>query len=201
MTPANGRVTIEGRSLTGGLSLRISKSGFSTAELTLPSDPDSVNLITLIPDVLLDLTGEHELTVEANSECELPELARTRTYRATFTPGTNTPWYFNIQLSGASFFSDLDHFATYVNANALRYEIYLPGFEEEDPMIEQLSSTEYFSFIGEAVADATQADMVITAQFRGSISYCEAPPNTTYDECGSLQSCVSETHRLILTRQ
>ena len=157
-------------------------------------------MVSLVPDALLDLAGEHQLTVEADALCELPEKARTRTYQATFTPGTNTPWYFNIQLSGATFFSNLDHFATYVNANAARYEIYLPGFEEEDPMIEQISPTEYVTFMGEAIAEANQTDAVMTAVFRGSISYCEATPTTTYNECGPITACFSESHKLILTR-
>jgi hypothetical protein len=200
MTPANGRITIEGRTIDAALSLRISKPGLSSADLRLPSS-DTIHRVGLIPDVLLDLAGEHQLTVEADTLCELPEIARTRTYQATFTPGTNTPWYFNIQLSGASFFSNLDHFATFVNADALRYEIYLPGLLEEDPMIEQLSPTEYFAFMGEAIAEANQSDTVITARFLGSISYCEATPTTTYDECGPITACFSESHKLVLTRQ
>jgi hypothetical protein len=200
MTAANGRVTIYGHTVNGGLSLQISKTGFSSADLWLPSS-DAIHLVTLIPDVLLDLAGEHQLTIEADALCELPELARTRTYQASLTPGTNTPWYFNIQLSGASFFSNLDHFATYVNSNAARFEIYLPGFEEEDPMVEQLSPTEYLDFAGEAIAEANQADTVITARFRGSIAYCEATPTTTYYDCVSSVACWSESHKLILTRQ
>ena len=156
----------------------------------------------LIPDVLLDLAGEHQLTVESDPLCDLPELARTRTYEASLAPGPNTPFYFNIQLRGASFFSNLDHFATYVNSNAARYEIYLPGFEEEDPMVEQLSPTEYFAFMGEAIAEANQADTVITARFRGSIAYCAATPTTTKYVCPVPSvMCFSESHKLILTRQ
>ena len=200
MTPANGRVTIQGHTLTGTLSLHISKPGYSSADVSLPSS-SGLNLITLVPDVLLDLTGEHQLTVEADSECELPEIARTRTYKATFRSGTNSPWYFNIDLSEASFFEDLYQFGTYVNADALRYEIYLRGFLEEDPMVEQLSATEYFAFIGEAFAEANQADTVITAQFDGQIQYCTATPTTTYPECVTTVYCASESHKVILTRQ
>ena len=128
----------------------------------------------LVPDVLLDLTGEHQLRVEADAACELPEVARARTYKATFTPGPHGPWYFNIDLSEASFVDDLYQFGTYVNADAMRYEIYLRGFEEEDPMIEQISPTEYVTFMGEALAEANQSDPVITARFLGAITYCEA---------------------------
>ena len=201
MTAADGRVTISGSSLTGRLSLRITKIGFSSADLSLPSD-GAVNLVTLIPDVLLDLAGEHRLTVEADPLCDLPELARTRTYDASFTPGPNGPWYFNIQLHGASFFSNLDLFGTYVNSDAARFEIYLQGFLEEDPMVEQLSPTEYFAFIGEAIAEANQADAVITARFFGSIEYCPATPTTTKYVCPvPAVVCMSESHKLILTRQ
>ena len=200
MTPADGHVTIFGHSLTGGLSLRISKAGMSTVDLHVPST-GSLHQVTLIPDVLLDLAGEHQLTVEADPLCDLPEVARQRTYQASFVPGPSA-WYFNIQLGGASFFSNLDHFGTYVNADATRYEIYLPGFEEEDPMVEQISPTEYFAFMGEAIAEANQAHTVITARFNGSISYCEATPTTTNYTCPvQAVTCQSESHKLILTRQ
>jgi len=200
-TAADGRVTISGHTLNAGLSLRITKIGLSSADLWLPSG-GVTNRVTLIPDVLLDLAGEHRLTVEADPLCDLPELARTRTYEASLAPGTNTPWYFNIQLRGASFFSNLDHFATYVNSNAARYEIYLPGFEEEDPVVEQLSPTEYLAFAGEAIAEANQADTVITARFFGSIEYCAATPTTTKYVCPIPSAvCFSRSHKLILTRQ
>lgn len=201
MTAADGSVTISGHSLNGSLSLRITKTGMSSAELSL-QEAGVLHLITLIPDVLLDLAGEHQLTVEADPLCDLPEVARTRTYEASFAPGLNTPWYINIQLGGASFFGNLDHFATYVNSDAARYEIYLPGFEEEDPMVEQLSPTEYFAFAGEATAEANQGDTVITAVFRGSIAYCAATPTTTKYVCPIPSvMCWSESHKMILTRQ
>lgn len=200
-TAADGHVTISGHTLNGGLSLRISKIGLSSADLWLPSD-GGTKRVALIPHVLLDLAGEHRLTLEADPLCDLPELARTRTYEASFAPAPNTPWYINIQLSGAPFFSNLDHFATYVNSDAARYEIYLPGFEEEDPMVEQLSPTEYLAFTGEAIAEANQADTVITARFSGSIEYCAATPTTTKYMCPVPSViCLSESHKLILTRQ
>jgi hypothetical protein len=200
-TAADGRVSISGHTLNGGLSLRISKIGLSSAELWVPTN-DGLRGVMLVPDVLLDLAGEHRLTVEADPLCDLPELARTRTYEASVAPGTNTPWYFNIQLRGASFFGNLDHFATYVNSDAARYEIYLPGFEEEDPMVEQMSPTEYLAFYGDAIAEANQGDTVITARFSGSIEYCAATPTTTKYVCPIPSViCVSESHKLVLTRQ
>jgi hypothetical protein len=199
VTPASGRVTIDGRSLTGTLALRIAKPGFSSAELSLPS-LDAAHLITLVPDVPLDLAGQHELTVEADSTCDLPELARSRTYQALLTPGPN-PWYFNIDLGGADFFDGLNLFGAFVTTDAVRYEIYLRGFEEEDPMVEQVSPTEYVSFAGEAIADVIPGESVITARFNGTVDYCLATPTTTSYECSSSVVCSSDSHKLILTRQ
>jgi hypothetical protein len=199
-TAANGRVTIKGHSLDRGLSLRMSKTGFSSAEMWLASEA-GLQQVTLVADVLLDLSGKHQLTVEADGECELPELARTRTYQASITP-RNSPWYFDVKLSGAAFFNNLDHFGTYVSSNALRHEIYLQGFEEEDPMLEILSPTEYFAFIGEAKGEAEQADTVIAARFQGAIAYCTGTPTkNSYTDCLLSMGCYSKSHKVILTRQ
>jgi len=200
-TAADGRARISGRTLSASLPLRITKTGMSMADLSVTSS-DSPSRVTLIPDVLLDLAGEHLLTIEADPQCDLPELARTRTYQASLTPAPNGPWYLYIQLGGASFFRDFDRFATYVNASAARFEIYRPGFEEEDPMVEQLSPAEYLSFLGEAIGDANQGDAVMTARFTGSIAYCPATPTKMPYQCPvSFVMCQSESHRLILTRQ
>lgn len=199
-TAADGRASISGRTHNASLQLRITKSGMSLVDLSSTS-LESPKRVSLIPDVLLDLAGEHLLTIEADPLCSLPELARTRTYQASLTPGPN-PWYLYIQLDGASFFRDFSRFATYVNASAARFEIYRPGFEEEDPIVEQLSPTEYLAFSGEAIADANQGDMVITARFFGSIAYCPATPTTMPYQCPvPFEMCQSESHRLTLTRQ
>ena len=200
-TAADGHATISGRTASGSLSLRFIKPGMSLLELSMQAQ-DSPAFVTLIPDVLLDLAGEHQLTVEADPLCELPEVARSRTYQATFTTAPNNPAYLYIQLGGASFFRDFSRFATYVNASAARFEIYRPGYEEEDPMVEQVSPTEYVAFTGEAIADANQGDSVIAARFFGSIEYCPATPTTMPYQCPvQFVMCRSETHRLILTRR
>jgi len=65
-----------------------------------------------------------------------------------------------------------------------------------------MSPTEYLAFYGDAIAEANQGDTVITARFSGSIEYCAATPTTTKYVCPIPSViCVSESHKLVLTRQ
>jgi hypothetical protein len=155
----------------------------------------------LIPDVLLDLTGEHLLTIEADPLCDLPELARTRTYQASLTAGMNTPWYFNIQLGGASFFSNLDHFANYVNSDAARFEIYLPGFEEEDPMVEQMSPTEFLAFEGEAIGDADHDDLSVPRSVHNvSVGVAHTNSHASIDDEGPMPAGTAHYRHVLRSR-
>ena len=204
-TSADGTVTITGHTLpSGSLTVRISKEGLQAVDQTYRASPTQttfVPLVTLAAVTPLDLAGEHLLTIEADSSCEgLPVAATKRTFEASIAPTPN-PSYFSIRLGGASFFRDFNLLGVFVAADAARFEVYLAPLEEE-PIVERLSQNEYVAFDGEATAEASQSEEVISGPFRGSISYCPATPTTISFLCPvSPITCQSASHRLILTRQ
>ena len=195
ISSADGTVTIAGHTLpSGSLTVRISKEGLRAVDQTYrasPTDTTFASLVSLVALTPLDLAGENLLTIEADSLCEgLPVAVTKRTFDASIAPTPN-PSYFSIGLGGASFFRDFNLLGVFVAADAARFEVYLAPLEEE-PIVERLSQNEYVAFDGEATAEASQFDEVISGPFRGSISYCPATPATLSFLCPVSPSPVSQ---------
>jgi hypothetical protein len=92
----------------GKTKIRASKDGYATNLIDPPNAAPRaatvIYLALLTPDVIRP--GEYTTSFVADSACDLPEPARTRTYSATITllPASNYfPTQLKVALSGASF--------------------------------------------------------------------------------------------------
>jgi hypothetical protein len=206
-TGGDGRYALSGTTLASGdLTLEASKEGFFSQSVTLNGRNHLPNDIgytfTLVPVALLDLAGEHTLTIAADPLCDLPPVARVRTYHASAAPRTATRTNFVIGLGGASFFQRDNSLNALVAADFARFIVYSANSFDDEPVVESLGSDAYVAFMGAATADAARTDRVITARFDGSILFCPATPSTTYFNCPVAPAvCRSSFHRLILTRE
>ena len=185
-----------------GLTIRVSKPGFKTAEATrwVPSSTLMEPMWVSLESVdALNLAGEHLLTIEASPACtQLPQVARRRVYEATAVSAGIS--YFEIRLGGALFVTDRNSLAVSVTTNAARFWVGVPSLEGE-LLAEQLSPSSFLMFGGDATVEASQEDRVVTAPLNGLIRYCPASLNANFTCTVPPVDCYSESHRLTFSRR
>jgi hypothetical protein len=163
----------------------------------------------------VDMAGEYTLTLTADSACAaLPDEARTRTYQARVTPNGAVPTsYFDVWLSGATFFDGFDRSERFAILVAGRDVEFWVGDRQTQPaFVEELTARTYVAIGGGASATVGGSPSSIVASFDGVIEYCAMPPDTTMPVDAHGYNCPQETslarvrceshaHRLTLTRQ
>jgi hypothetical protein len=145
-----------------------------------------------------NLAGTYSLTFNAHSSCtQLPDEARRRTYRVTFTPFSNRPTLFRATPSGSSFLS-FRLFAG-VSGNFV-------GFDTDsdlsaDGIVEELTSTTSVQIWG--WGGAIVMGPVVVVPFWGDVSYCPVAiqkASNGFWRCPVTPvRCSSEEHHLTLT--
>lgn len=156
----------------------------------------------------VDVAGDYRLTFIADRDCtDLPEVARTRSYRATVTArpvdGRSTVPGFDLKADGAEFLDSLDGFT--IGAAGARLSLWLND-RHDPPIVEDLGGNTYLAFSGTAAATVGRdGNVAIDTAFDGWIEYIvlpsalgrwywpQAPPL-------SKATCDSGNHRLTLTR-
>ena len=182
-----------------GLTIRVSKPGFKTAEATrwVPGGTRIEDMWVSLESVnALNLAGEHLLTIEASPACtQLPQVARRRVYEATAVSTTNVST-FDIRLSGALFVNGTrNDLAVSVTADAAKFWV-----GNGDLFVEQLSPSSFLMFGGDATVEASQEARVLSGPMNGLISYCSASLNDFICTVPPVD-CTSESHRLIFSRR
>jgi hypothetical protein len=213
-TDRDGGFTLSvSRPAAGIFALRASKEGFSPASqswnVSYHSQPQSqpLQVVFRLTEVapLLDLAGDHTLTLSADTTCEgFPPPARTRTYQASIEATAGHPSHFSIRLSGNSFLPGHDSLGAIVATDFVRFFVF-PGRLDNDeavPVVEELSRGTFLALVGTAKADVNPRDRTIAGRFDGWIEYCPATPSTPYFQCPVKSvGCRSSSHQLILTRK
>ena len=200
--------------------LRASKDGYATSLTTLGgSGIAGIVLWLLTPPVIQP--GEYTMSVVADRTCDLPEVARTRTYSATVTPRkfrVNPPperqTDFDVALSGASFATRQGISPTNsltVHAAGDYLEFFLDAYEVDGFITERLAAGTFVELTG-SVAGSIGTSGVSSLPFDGWFTYCEGSSEVIPDPavqgplgCSSsgtvYKSCVSKNHRVVLTRR
>ena len=157
----------------------------------------------------VNMAGDYRLTFIADSACaDLPEIARTRSYRATVTArpsdGRSTVPGFDLKADGAEFIGALDGFP--IGAAGTRMSLWLHA--RHDPaIVEDLGGNAYLAFSGTAAATvANDGVIAITTAFDGWIEHVALPSALVgpwyvpQPPAISKATCDSSNHRLTLTR-
>ena len=161
-----------------------------------------------VPEPAVNIAGDYRLTFTADSTCtELPETARSRSYRVSVTPQplgdrSTVPGY-DVTVVGASMLGTLTGFPIGVAGNHLSLWLH----SRHDPaIVEHLGDNTYLGFSGsaEAAGVATGASTITTA-FDGWIEQVAltAPLVKWYLPLPtplSKSTCDSSNHRITLTR-
>lgn len=184
-----------------GLTIRVSKPGFKTAEATrwVPGGTPMEDMWVSLESVnALNLAGEHLLTIEASPACtQLPQVARRRVYEATAVSATYGISYFDIRLSGALFVNGTrNSLGVSVTADTAKFWV-----GDGDLFMEQLSPSSFLMFGGDATVEASQEDRVLSGPMNGLISYCPASLNASLTCTVPTVECISESHRLTFSRR
>jgi hypothetical protein len=200
-----GNVTVT----VGKTKIRASKDGYATSLIDAPNGSGHalIGLWSLTTPVVSP--GEYTMSFVADTACDLPEVARTRTYSATFTlnQGVNLPpehqTSFNVVLSGASFFSgDND---VWINVAGNYVAFFLDSDMLSNGLIaERLAPATHLELVG-SVAGFVGTSGASSLPFEGSFTYCEkqsdmGPVGCLRDD-PVFRSCHSKNHRVMLTRQ
>lgn len=183
---------------------RASKPGFVAESQTwTPSSAPSMRILlfylssTIRPVAVADV---YTLTLIADSQCGFADDRRQRTYVAHVVPdsrpGLQAGTRFNVTLSEVEFFETSEGFTIGVSADYVSLAI--------GRGVERVAPGEYMAFYGRAgTSVATPSLSTISVPFDGGIELCMpgAPMGQVY-ECptGFGGWCVSDNHRLILTR-
>ena len=163
-------------------------------------------LTVLEPTV--NIAGDYRLTFIADSACaDFPEIARTRSYRATVTArpvdGRSAVPGFDLKADGAQFIGILDGFP--IGAAGTRMSLWLHG--RHDPaIVEDLGDNTYLGFSGTAEATVTNDGIIaIDTAFDGWIEHVVLPSALgawyfPQPPAISKATCDSSHHRMTLTR-
>jgi hypothetical protein len=200
--------------------LRASKDGYATSLTTVgKSGTAFITLWVLTPPAIQP--GEYTMSVVADSTCDLPAVARTRTYSATVTLrkySVNVPperqTDFDVVLSGASFATRQGIAPTNsltVHAAGDYLVFYLDAYEVDGFITERLAAGTFVELTG-VVAGFIGTSGVSSLPFDGWFTYCEGSSEVIPDPavqgplgCGSIdpvyKSCHSKNHRIVLTRR
>jgi hypothetical protein len=219
ITGDSGSFSLGDVTLTPGKTkIRASKDGYATSvddpANVPPRSGTGIMLWLLTPSVIHP--GEYTMSFVADSACDLPPAARTRTYSATITL---TPGYvhlpperqteFDVALSGASFLvgNDLSPGVALVRVDvagdyvAFVLDPYSGGLGE---ITERLAPATHLELTG-SVAGSVGASGASSLPFDGTFTYCVKQSDTGPNSCGPndpvYTSCHSKNHRVSLTRR
>jgi hypothetical protein len=189
--------------------LRVEKDGY------VPSNPrwqvsDDQITVSLRSVTSLDIEGQYTITFAAAAECsQLPSAVQTRTFTAAISPTRPDRLNFTSTLTGAQFQRGYDTFFAAVASDAARFYVYswdaFNWWLEDHPIIERVPSGGYVAWMGTATTPVVSSTASITAQFDGSVSYCDMPREPTMTNfpptCSALVECKSDRHQLVLKRR
>ena len=175
-----GEVTLT----TGNTKLRTSKDGFAPSVQLAGYNAsahisEGIVLWSLTPPVIGP--GDYTMSFVADSACDLPEAARTRTYSATVTlPSSsgNLPperrTNFDVALSGASFVVGLEVSPTSsltVAADADYLVFLMDPWDTGEYITERLAPATFVQLTG-SVAGSMSASGLSSLPFDGTFTYC-----------------------------
>jgi len=214
-----GGVTV----IVGETKLRASKEGYATSLTDFPGVPApgytvGITLWSLTPPGLHP--GEYTMSFVSDNTCDLPEMARTRTYSATVTLpkySENLPPErqadFVVTLSGASSFvvgqdiSPTDSLTVHAVGDYLRFV--LDPYDFGGYITERLTPATFVQLLG-SVAGSIHTSGGSSLPFNGVFAYCvkssdDVIPNPRQGPFGCsssdpvYRSCSSNNHRVVLT--
>ena len=215
LADADGQFVVSGRFSSATLFRAVKEGHESRTQTWNCSVADCANnaqpwlgfyLSVLEPTV--DIAGDYRLTFIADSACTaLPEIARSRSYRATVTArpsdGRSTAPGFTLRADGAEFIGTLDGFP--IGAAGTRMSLWLHA--RHDPaIVEDLGDNAYLAFSGTAAATVTSGGSIaISTAFDGWIEHVvlAARLGAWYfpqPVAISKATCDSSNHRVLLTR-
>jgi carboxypeptidase family protein len=193
--------------------IRASKDGYATTLIDPTHARTVITLALLTPPVIRP--GEYTMSFVADSACDLPEPARTRTYSATITltrGEVNLP--LNVALSGASFvvgedISPTNSVSMHVAGDFVT--ILLDPYDFGGYITERVAPATYVQLMG-SVAGSVGASGASSLPFDGTFYYCvkqsdtlTAPPLEGPFGCRTndlvYKRCDSKNHRFMLTRR
>jgi Carboxypeptidase regulatory-like domain len=218
ITDGSGSFSLGDVTLTVGTTkIRASKDGYATNLIAPPNAAPRattwIYLALLTPPVIRP--GEYTMSFVADSACDLPEPARTRTYSATITLLPDYVTQLNVALSGASFVvgNDVSPTNSLVAAIAGDYvSFYLDPYDFGGYITERLAPATYLDLTG-GVAGSVGASGAFSLPFDGAFRYCVkqsddivTPPfGSGHFGCSTndlvYTTCRSKNHRVTLTRR
>ena len=212
ITDGSGSFSLGDVTLTvSATKIRASKDGYATTLIDPTHARTVITLALLTPPVIRP--GEYTMSFVADSACDLPEPARTRTYSATITlirGDVNLP--LNVALSGASFVvqGDISPTSSLVAHVAGDYVAFLlDPYEFDGYITERLAPATYLELTG-SVAGSVSTSGASSLPFDGTFAYCvkqsevwqpEVGPFGCYANDPVYTRCDSKNHRFMLTRR
>ncbi len=217
ITDDSGSFSLGDVTLTiGKTKIRASKDGYATNLIDPPNAAPHaatwIYLALLTPPVIRP--GEYTMSFVADSACDLPGEARTRTYSATITLLPGLPTQLNVALSGASFVvgNDVSPTNSLLPAIAGDYVRFaLDPYDFGGYITERLAPATYVQLVGSVTGPVGASGFSLP--FDGRFYYCvkqsdtlQAQPGEGPFGCGSpndlvYTSCQSKNHRVTLTRR
>jgi hypothetical protein len=196
LTDGDGRYQVQGLP-AGVVRVRASKDGYvtwtSTVEVPRTSPADFVLDFT---GPSFDLAGSYTVTFTADAACtQLPEAARTRTYKASIAPELSPNRYF-VSLSGARFYRE-GAFVASVAGHAGSFTTLPDGYQAV--VHERLtdSTSIWIDFFARAPLDAPSVTVPMSAEY----AYCADDDLTDAFRCRVPRLvCTSSKHTYTLTR-
>jgi hypothetical protein len=156
-----------------------------------------------------NIAGEYTLTFIADSVCrDLPDEARTRTYRATVTPASSADQAansrFTVTVTGATFVPNYNTFTIGVAGDFLATDIGDWGHGAPG-LVEQVDANTYVT-LGGAIATYVTDPSTISAAFHGAVDRCQLTSEwgSRYSCAGQAVAqahCLAQNHRLTLKRR
>jgi hypothetical protein len=198
----------------GRTKIGASKDGYATTLIDGPPHARTAITLALLTAPVIR-PGEYTMSFVADSACDLPELARTRTYSATVTlPRGDVNLPLNVALSGASFvvgedISPTNSVSMHVAGDFVT--IVLDPYDFGGYITERVAPATYVQLVG-SVAGSVGASGASSLPFDGTFYYCvkqsdtlTAPPLEGPFGCRTndlvYTSCQSKNHRVTLTRR
>ena len=197
--------------------LRVTREGHVTATGTIafwrgdgPADYVSMALAVLAQSV--SIAGRYSLTFVADEACTtVPSELRTRTYAATIEPDLSprspAGTFFWANIDGVSFLANQSRIPILIAGDVVSF--WLGEHSYGAFFVEQVAPNAYLQFDGGASVSAGQSPVSsLSTTFEGAVDYCvlNSPMTGLYYNCDAKRAvtnvhCVSNRHRLTLTRQ
>lgn len=182
ITDDSGSFSLRDVTLTvGKTQIRASKHGYATNLIVPPNVPPraatDITLWSLTPPVIRP--GDYTMSFVADSACDLPEIARTRTYSATVTPKSyvNLPERktdFGVALSGASFVVGQGIATTYsltVHVAGDYLKFFMDPWEATDGFIAERLARATFVLLTGSAAGSIATSGVASLPFDGIFTF------------------------------